>query len=143
MRHIVVMQKVPLQRREKLLRVAVFETDLIIDAGVIHERIDVVESRNHLLHNRLAVSGRRKIHGDKTDLQTLSTELQLLTRQHVPIHSNCDGAFLGAGPRDSGADTFCAARHQDDLVFELQVHDLQIYELQIYELQTDETSSGQ
>ena len=68
-RHIVIMQKVSLQRREKLLRIAVFEADFIVDACVIHERVDVVESRNRSLHNFFAVRGRRKTAGNEADLQ--------------------------------------------------------------------------
>jgi hypothetical protein len=118
------MQKIPLQRRVRLLRIAVIETDLIIGACVIRQKIDVAQSRNCLLHNRLAVRGRRKIHGNETDLQTLRTEffMQLLTYRHVRIHSNCDGAFLGAGSGDGRAGAFCTARHEHSFILELQIH---------------------
>ena len=101
-----------------------FEADFIIDPRVIHERIDVVESRNGLLHNLPAVRSGRQIYGKETDLQALSAELipQLLTRRRVPVYSDCDRTFLGAGFGDGRADAFCAARHQHNFIFELQIH---------------------
>ena len=101
-----------------------FEADSIVGARVIHQGIDVAESRDRLLHNRLAVRRRRKIHDNEADLQTLALEfvMQLLTSCCVPIHGDCHGAFLGAGSGDGRTDAFRTARYQHNLVFEFQVH---------------------
>src|SRR5579864_7947014 len=56
-RHVVVMQQIALERAHKLFGTAVLEADLVIDASVVHQCIDVAETRKRLFDDLVAIVG--------------------------------------------------------------------------------------
>jgi len=69
------MQENAFEGADKFLRTAVFGSHPIVDARVVHERIDVIECRNRLLDNCFAVLRRGKINGNESGLEPLSPKL--------------------------------------------------------------------
>src|SRR5205807_3358283 len=94
------------------------------DARIIHERIDPIERRNRLLHDRFAIFCRSQFQGHKAGLQTKSPKLILkpLTCRCVTVHGNRDRFFLRAGPCDRGANALRATRYEHNFIFELKIH---------------------
>jgi len=48
-RHVVEVQQIAPEGGDEFLRATMFESDLVVDAGVVDERIDVAELRNSLI----------------------------------------------------------------------------------------------
>ena len=60
MRHVVVVQKIPLQRLDILLGVSVLEANLVVYTGVVHRRIEPPKFTDRMFHGLAAILCGRK-----------------------------------------------------------------------------------
>src|SRR6516164_6707552 len=112
MGHVVVVQQVAPKRSQEFLRAPVLESDLVVNASVVYQRLDPAELRCSLVHCVFATLSGRQIRTNHVYLATIRLEfrLKLLASSSIAIYSYGNGALLSA------------ARYQHNLILDLEIH---------------------
>src|SRR5215467_1905839 len=124
MRHVVVMQKIQLQRADVFFGRAGLEPDVVVDTDVVHKNIEAAEFAESLLHDGGAILGWNHVGRDEQALCADTGQLfvELAGGFHIFVYKNRDSALPRAAADNGRANSLPAASDEDDLVFKLQVH---------------------
>jgi hypothetical protein len=117
-------QQVAPKRSQEFLRAPVLESDLVVNASVVYQRLDPAELRRGLVHCVFATLSGRQIHTNHVYLATIRLEfrLKLPASSSIAIYSYGNGALLSAGFAYGLTNALSAARYQHNLILDVEIH---------------------
>src|ERR1700732_3400025 len=126
-RHVVIVQQISLQGRHELIGTSLSQTNAVVDAGVVYQRVDSAESLHRLCNRSLTIFGNGKLGRQKVRRDTLAAQLGLkpLSCLGVPVQNHRDGTFFPERACDGSADPAGASGNNYDFLPQLQVQERQ------------------
>ena len=125
---LVIVREVAVQRLLEFAPRGVVEVEVVVAVRVVDQTVDMAVGLHHILDDRRDVVGVVEVHQIRAVVvgDGLHFGVELLGGAVVAVDNRHDGPLLGQSQGDALADALETAGEDDDLAFQMQIHDVSV-----------------